>query len=110
MPGSTGAGLRPEDQAAVAEVGRRYDSNRHLSNRAEHSAVLAIEPDRRLRTLVKDPKLRWPDGLSFGPDGWLYVTCSALQDVLFRSAAARDAHKPYQIYRFKPGGTAAPGE
>jgi hypothetical protein len=38
------------------------------------------------------------------------VTCSALQGVLSRSAAARDAHKPYQIYRFKPGGTAAPGE
>ena len=41
--------------------------------------------------------------VQLGPDGWLYVTCSALQDVLFRSAAARREHAPYQIYRFKPG-------
>lgn len=43
MPGSTGAGLREADQAVVAAVGRRYDSNEHLSNRAAHTAVL--EPD-----------------------------------------------------------------
>jgi 5,10-methylenetetrahydromethanopterin reductase len=41
MPGSTGAGLRAADRAVVAEVGRRYDSNEHLSNRAAHTAVLA---------------------------------------------------------------------
>jgi len=76
----------------------------------EHSAVLALGQDRTLRTLVKDPKLRWPDGLSFGPDGWLYVTCSDLQDVLFRSAASRDAAAPFQIFRFRPGGTAAAGQ
>lgn len=40
MPGSTGAGLDERDREQVAEVGRRYDSNQHLSNAAEHSAVL----------------------------------------------------------------------
>lgn len=43
MPGSTGAGLRDDDRALVAEVGRRYDSNAHLRNDAAHSAVLAPE-------------------------------------------------------------------
>jgi sugar lactone lactonase YvrE len=75
----------------------------------EHSAVLALGQDRRLRTLVKDPRLRWPDGLSFGPDGWLYVTCSALQHVMFRSASQVRAHAPYQIFRFKPGASGTPG-
>jgi sugar lactone lactonase YvrE len=76
----------------------------------EHSAVLALGPDRVLRTLVKDPKLRWPDGLSFGPDGWLYVTCSALQHVLFVSDATMRANAPYQIHRFRPGASAPPGQ
>jgi 5,10-methylenetetrahydromethanopterin reductase len=40
MPGSTGAGLRDDDRALVAEVGRRYDSNEHLSNDAAHTQVL----------------------------------------------------------------------
>jgi 5,10-methylenetetrahydromethanopterin reductase len=43
MPGSTGAGLAEADRSVVAEVGRRYDSNEHLSNRAAHTAVL--DPD-----------------------------------------------------------------
>ncbi len=40
MPGSTGAGLADEDKAVVAEVGRRYDSNVHLVNAADHTAPL----------------------------------------------------------------------
>jgi sugar lactone lactonase YvrE len=75
----------------------------------EHSAIVALGADRVLRTLVKDERLRWPDGLSFGPDGWLYVTCSALHQVMFRSARARSAHAPYQVYRFRPGVDGVPG-
>ena len=48
--------------------------------------------------------------MSFGPDGYLYLTCSALEDVLFRSDASRREHAPYQIWRFKPGGTAPAGQ
>jgi hypothetical protein len=44
----------------------------------------------------------WPDGLSFGPGGWRYVTCSSLH-VMFRTTAHMKANAPYQIYRFKPG-------
>ncbi len=43
MPGSTGAGLAEPDRAVVAEVGRRYDSNVHLNNRAAHTAALNPE-------------------------------------------------------------------
>jgi sugar lactone lactonase YvrE len=69
----------------------------------EHSAVLALRPDRQLTTLLKDDRLRWPDGFSFGPDGWLYVTCSSLHHVLFVGSDHMHAHAPYQIFRFKPG-------
>jgi sugar lactone lactonase YvrE len=75
----------------------------------EHSAVLILTPERQLETLVKDARLRWPDGFSFGPDGWLYVTSSALQDVLFVSADHLRRHAPYQIFRFKPGHDGIPG-
>ena len=76
----------------------------------EHSAILALGRDRLLRTLVKDSRLRWPDGLSFGPDGWLYVSCSALHQVILRSAAHVRSHSPYQIFRFKPGPAGVPGQ
>jgi sugar lactone lactonase YvrE len=75
----------------------------------EHSAIHRIAADGSLRTLVRDERLRWPDGLSFGPDGWLYVTCSALQDVLFVPAARMKRAAPFQIFRVKTGTTATPG-
>ena len=43
MPGSTGAGLAEADREVVAEVGRRYDSNEHLSNTAAHTDALNPE-------------------------------------------------------------------
>jgi 5,10-methylenetetrahydromethanopterin reductase len=43
MPGSTGAGLDDTDREVVAEVGRRYDSNHHLDNTAEHTEALRPE-------------------------------------------------------------------
>jgi 5,10-methylenetetrahydromethanopterin reductase len=43
MPGSTGAGLADADREVVAEVGRTYDSNEHLSNTAAHTAALKPE-------------------------------------------------------------------
>jgi 5,10-methylenetetrahydromethanopterin reductase len=43
MPGSTGAGLAEADREVVAEVGRTYDSNEHLSNTAAHTAALKPE-------------------------------------------------------------------
>jgi sugar lactone lactonase YvrE len=91
------------DGASTDDAGNVYLTD------PEHSAVLSIGPDRVLKTLVKDPRLRWPDGLSFGLDGWLYVTCSSLQHVLFVSDATMRAHAPYQIYRFRPGPSAAAG-
>jgi sugar lactone lactonase YvrE len=76
----------------------------------EHSAVLLLGPDRQLRTLVKDVRLRWPDGMSFGPDGWLYVTCSALHQVLFVREATARANAPFQIFRLQPGPSGVPGQ
>ena len=84
------------------------DDDIYLSD-MEHSAILELRPDHTLVTLLKDERLRWPDGFSFGPDGWLYVTCSALHQVILRRAARYRAHAPYQIFRFKPGPAGVPG-
>ncbi|MBI1814534.1 MAG: hypothetical protein HYR72_06120 [Deltaproteobacteria bacterium] len=83
--------------------------NIYLSD-MEHSAILTLAPDGTLKTLLKDPRLRWPDGFSFGPDGWLYVSCSSLQHVLFISTAHMRANAPYQIFRFKPGPLGVAGQ
>ena len=75
----------------------------------EHSAIVLLRQDKSLQTLVKDNMLRWPDGFSWGPDGWLYVTCSSLHQIIGRPPWTFDDHAPYQVYRFKPGGRGIPG-
>jgi sugar lactone lactonase YvrE len=75
----------------------------------EHSAIVRLTPERTLETLLRDTRMRWPDGMSFGPDGWLYVTCSALHQVIGRTPGQVRAKAPFQIYRFRPGTDGTPG-
>ncbi len=84
------------------------DDGIYLSD-MEHSAIVELRPDHKLVTLLKDARLRWPDGFSFGPDGWLYVTCSALHQVILKSQFEILGHAPYQIFRFKPGAAGVAG-
>ena len=91
------------DGITIDDAGRIYLTD------PEHNAVIRMNADASLTTLLRDDRLRWPDGFSFGPDGWLYVTCSALQHVIMKSSSHVAEHGPYHIFRFQPGATAHAG-
>ncbi len=76
----------------------------------EHGSIHIVGPDRGLATLIQSRSIRWPDALSFGPDGYLYVADSALPDLILRSAEHIEASGPYQIFRFQPGSEGVPGQ
>ncbi|HUG99531.1 MAG TPA: L-dopachrome tautomerase-related protein [Gammaproteobacteria bacterium] len=76
----------------------------------EHGAVLRMAPGGALSTVVKSPRIRWADALSFGPDGWLYLADSALPEVLLKSHSHINGSGPYHVYRFRPGTTGTPGQ
>ncbi len=84
------------------------DGNIYISD-LEHSAIISMNPAGKMTTLIKDERLRWPDGFSFGPDGWLYVACSSLQQVIGLLPTSVTNNAPYQIFRFKPGPEGVPG-
>ncbi|MFC3149629.1 SMP-30/gluconolactonase/LRE family protein [Litoribrevibacter euphylliae] len=67
----------------------------------EHSAIIRMDAEGHRQTLLKTDLLRWPDGLSFGPDGYLYITCSALHQVLGKLPSDIAQNAPYQVYRVK---------
>ena len=76
----------------------------------ENNALFIVDEERRLKTLVQDERIRWPDALSFGPDGWLYVADSALSEVVFRPQEHMKANQPYSIFRLRPGAEGVPGQ
>ena len=82
-PGALGAAVEDFARKTISDGLSTDDAGNVYVTDPEHSAIHRIAPDGALRTLVRDPRLRWPDGLSFGPGGWLYVSCSDLHQVLF---------------------------
>ncbi len=76
----------------------------------EHGSVFVVGPEQPLATLIQSDEVRWPDALSFGPDGWLYLADSALPDLILQSREHIDASGPYRIFRFRPGVDGIPGQ
>ena len=69
-----------------------------IEDNAVKARDLAAGPDGPTRTVVQDPRLRWPDTFSQGPDGSLYVTSSRIQDSAFFNRDAPLA-LPTQLWR-----------
>jgi sugar lactone lactonase YvrE len=85
------------------------DGNVYITD-VEHNSIFRAGTDRELQTIVASSQVRWPDALSFGPDGWLYVADSALSDVILQSREHIKSQGPYRIFRFQPGVEGTPGQ
>jgi len=72
----------PEKYAATFPVDGIWmdrKQNIYLSN-LQQDGVSRLTPDRKIETLVKDPRLQWPDTFSEGPDGSIYITASHINE------------------------------
>lgn len=75
----------------------------------EHGAVHRLSPTRELTTLLRSSRIRWADGLSFGPDGWLYLADSAIPELVLQTSEHIREQAPYYIYRLQPGAVGVAG-
>ena len=76
----------------------------------EHNSIHIVGPSRQIKTLIRSDAIRWPEALSFGPDGWIYVSDSALSELVLQSREHIEDNQPYRIFRFQPGGQGVPGQ
>ena len=98
----------PEAERHLIELSGETAGRLYLSD-PEHSRIVQMQPDGSLLTLIQGDALRWPDGFSFGPDGDLYIACSALHQVLGRLPWQIHAAGPFPLYRLPLGVPATPG-
>ncbi|MEQ8926428.1 MAG: L-dopachrome tautomerase-related protein [Fulvivirga sp.] len=75
----------------------------------ENDGFAILSPDGTLKTLIRSNKIRWADGASYGGDGYLYFTDSAIPDQMLRSKSHMKEAAPYYIFRFNPGFGGIPG-
>jgi sugar lactone lactonase YvrE len=68
----------------------------------ETKSIGVITPDRKYRTLTSDPEMVWPDGISYSPDGYMYVSASQVSAAAMFHGGKAENKTPYLIYRFRP--------
>ena len=73
---------------------------------AEILASDSTDPEETRRRALQDPSphpdLIWPDGVSFSPDGWMYVSAAQLSEVPIFNDGNALQKPPYYIFRFRP--------
>lgn len=90
------AGPKPiSDGVATDRKGNHYytDLQRH--------AISRLSRDGQVRDVVRDANLNWPDNLSLGPDGWVYVVANQLHLTSAFTGQPDRGRPPYYVYRFK---------
>lgn len=86
----------PADGLWISRDGKMYVS----SPQDDAIKVRDLGTHGELRTVIQDPKLRWPDTFSEGPDGTIYITTSHIQDSAFYKPDA-PAALPTELWKFK---------
>lgn len=72
----------------------------------ENGGIARMSPTGDFVTLVSDSRVRWADGISFGPDNTIYFTDSAIPSYLTNtltpiSVEEHQVLAPYYIFRFE---------
>ena len=66
-----------------------------------HKAIGITKPDGSYQILVQDDRLLWPDSLSAGADGYMYVAVNQLHLSPPLNAGNKQSQPPYYVMRFK---------
>ena len=77
------------------------DKNNIYLTDIENGSIAIIDTNRKYHTLTSHPTMRWPDGLCFGADGYIYVSDSDIPDVMMQSKKHMAENKPYYLWKFK---------
>ena len=74
------------------------------------NAIGVTGPRGHYRVYVRDKDvLVWPDGISAGPDGWMYATVNKLHRSAFLAGGENRSAPPFYIVRFRSIFEAIPG-
>jgi len=90
------------------------NNNLYLTEIGKYTIGIIPADTRVYRPYVSDPKMIWPDGVTYISDGFMYSGAAQLiQTETFQSNATPSGKAnngpPYRIYRFRPEAAGTPG-
>lgn len=78
------------------------EGNLYLTE-VEVTSVGVIPADtREYRRYASDPNLIWPDGVSYSPDGHMYVSAAQISQAALFNDGEDKSGAPFYIFRFEP--------
>ncbi|MCB0331729.1 MAG: hypothetical protein KDD70_18800, partial [Bdellovibrionales bacterium] len=75
----------------------------HFFTAVNDNAIVALAANGDRVTIAQDRKLIWPDALSFGPDGYLYIAVNQLNRAAPFNGGIEGGKPPYLIARVWTG-------
>ncbi|MFB2662079.1 L-dopachrome tautomerase-related protein [Shewanella mangrovisoli] len=84
-------------------------NNLYLTEVGERAIGIIPANTRQYQTYVYDKRMVWPDGVSFGKDGYLYSGAAQLPLSAALNHGKAENQPPYYIFRFKPLAAGVPG-
>jgi len=87
----------------VTTDGMEFDDDGNLyMGDLEHARIVKITPDKKMTTIAEDAeKLSWPDSYSISKDGYLYISCSQIQQMPWFNNGQNLTKYPYKVFRLK---------
>lgn len=65
------------------------------------NAILRMGKDRRIETLVADPRISFPNEPAIGPDGWLYFPASQANRLPAFNGGVSRVQLPFEVFKIK---------
>lgn len=85
----------------VATDGMIFDKQGNLyMGDIEHHRIVRIDTINKMTTLVQDKRLLWPDSYAIA-DGYLYISCSQIENGPDFNNGVNKRNTPYCVYRIK---------
>ncbi|MFZ5456995.1 MAG: L-dopachrome tautomerase-related protein [Pseudomonadota bacterium] len=104
------AAIRAVGRKPVSDGAATDDDGNHYFTNLNARGLDRLDSAGRLRPLVRDARLLWPDSVQFGGDAWLYVSVNQLHRASAFRGGADTGRPPYRIMRVWTGGSGSARE
>lgn len=94
----TRVGRKPVSDGAATD-----DAGNHFFTNLNDNGIDRLDGKGKLRPLVRDSRLLWPDSVQFGADSWLYIAVNQLHTTKAFTGGGDLGQPPYRIMRVWTG-------